>query len=251
MIQEIRRQFERLFPFSINRQKRIGDNVKISIIIPVLNEAENISRLIEMLCGLRGEKEILFVDGGSDDGTATRIPAAYRVLKSQRGRGIQMNAGAQCASGEILLFLHGDTHLDRDALEQIIEKGISRDYAAGCFSLTFDREGFLLKMIAFLSNMRVKTTKIMFGDQGIFVKREIFEELGGFLDIPLMEDLEFSRRLKRRGRIIQLKTPITTSARRFERMGTLKTILLMHKLKILYFLGETPEKLQALYRNVR
>ncbi len=225
--------------------------MKVSIIIPILNEEKNIHRFIERLDKIKGNKEVIFVDGGSEDRTVSLIPDKYQVVKSPRGRGQQMNTGAKYATGDIFLFLHCDSQLEEDALAYILTSDISAHYAGGCFSMAFDGKGFLLRLVAYLSNIRVKVTKIMFGDQGIFVRKEVFEELGGFLHIPIMEDLEFSRRLKKRGKIIQLKGRIVTSSRRFEELGVMKAVLLMQRLKLQYFLGASPDKLQYFYKNVR
>ena len=218
--------------------------------IPVLNEEKTIQRTIKMLEELEGDREVVFVDGGSTDGTTRLIPAHYKQVKSPKGRALQMNAGAKYATGEILLFLHSDSLLGADSLHRIAEC-IKAGYDGGCFAMMFSTRGFMLNTISFLSNLRVRLLRVMFGDQCIFVKKDVFESLGGFPEIQLMEDLEFSLKLRRHGKIKQLRAKVITSARRFEKNGILRTMLLMHKLKILYFMGVSPEKLNRMYRNVR
>jgi rSAM/selenodomain-associated transferase 2 len=224
--------------------------LKTSIIIPILNEARGIGAAVDRLKSIKNVYEVIFVDGGSTDGTLEIIPKEFKIVDSPRGRGMQLNKGASTAHGDVLLFLHCDSILSKDAV-QAISKAINQGFEGGCFSLQFDQSGALLALIARLSNLRVKLLRVMFGDQGIFIKREVFERLGGFPEIPIMEDLEFSLKLRKQCKIIQVKDKIITSARRFEKNGVLRTIMFMHKMKLLYFMGRSPEELYQIYKNVR
>lgn len=219
----------------------------ISIIVPVLNEASIIEPFLAHLMDLEGEYEVLVVDGGSEDHTVALAVHWARVIAGPRGRARQMNLGAARAEGEVLFFLHADSRLPRGAIPAI--EGALRDSAVvgGCFSLAIDDGAFIYRLIALFSNLRVRLLGQMFGDQGIFVRRDAFEWLGGFPEIELMEDWEFSARLRKVGRILQLPLPITTSARRWQRCGVWRTIFLMQKLKVLYTLGYPPAELKRLY----
>lgn len=224
--------------------------MKFSIIIPVLNEKSNIERLAELLPALKGDYEVILADGGSSAGELAAAGKSFTVVSCERGRAMQMNTAARLAKGEVLLFLHGDSVIDAKAL-LAAEALLTRGYDAGCFTMEFDDRGFWLSLIAYLSNVRVRLFKIMFGDQGIFIRREAFDRLGGFPDIPIMEDLQFSLEARRHIRIGQCRIRIITSARRFKKNGVLRTIMLMHWLKLLYFIGADTKKLNEIYQNMR
>jgi len=202
--------------------------------------------------------EVIVVDGGSRDRT-TEIAETFQVqssnplilLTSPAGRATQMNAGAAAATGDILLFLHADTHLPADARGAI--EGALRDPACvgGRFDVRFDRPTRLARTISVMMNARSRWTGIATGDQAIFVHRLVFDRLGGFPALPLMEDVEFSRRLKRAGRVAALRATVTTSFRRWERGGPVRTILLMWVLRFLYWIGISPRTLARWYPMVR
>ncbi|MBZ0170677.1 glycosyl transferase [Candidatus Methylomirabilis lanthanidiphila] len=221
----------------------------LSVIIPVLNEAENLERLLPHLCVTCPEAEVIVVDGGSEDKTSAvvrRFPRV-RLLSSERGRARQMNAGAKVANGECLLFLHADTLLPAGAEAAILEAVSSPDIVAGRFDVRFDNLRPVFKVIAFFINLRSRVTKICTGDQALFVRRRTFEELGGYPDIPLMEDVEFAKRLKRKGAMSCLRLKVTTSARKWEQGGVLRVVLLMWMLRFCYFVGVRPEQVHRWY----
>ena len=221
--------------------------MKISVIIPTLNEAEGIGASLNSIIRQPEEFEIIVVDGGSADGTADVARRYARIIQSeQRGRAIQMNAGAGQACGEVLVFLHADSRLPDNALSLLRNALIDPRIIGGTFTLRFDNPRFLLRLIVFFTRFRFRF--FHYGDQGIFVRRTVFEELGGFKPIPIMEDIDFLRRLRRRGRVALIKQPVTTSARRFLGHGIIRQQLFVVILVILYLLGVSPEKLSRLYR---
>lgn len=223
----------------------------VSIIIPVLNEEKKLKNFLTILENIKGEKEIILVDGRSTDNTASIAGKYTKVLFSERGRSKQMNKGAKYAEGNVLWFLHADSIVDPNSINYI-EKVIEDKNIGGGFSLYFyDFNTLFMRYISRTSNIRAEKFGIYFGDQGLFIRKDIFEKLGGYADIDIMEDLELSLRLRKMGKMKLLRYGIGTSARRFKNRGPIKTHILMHKLRILYFLGVSPEKLNKMYREVR
>ena len=224
--------------------------MKVSIIIPVYNEEKTIRRLLQTLESVKEKAEILFVDGGSTDRTLSLIPETYTVLKGAKGRAGQMNLGAEQSSGSVLFFLHCDSELPSDAIEQI--EAVMKKYRAGCFGIAFHSKNIWMKCCQIISNHRIKDRKVMFGDQGIFIQRKLFFEMGGFPDLPIMEDYQFSLTLKEMGVQIGIaKKRIYTSDRRFARGGRLKVMWKMNRLRAMYRRGVEIEKIADLYRDVR
>ena len=221
---------------------------ELSIIIPVLNEASGLTQLLERLQPCRAQGgEIIVVDGGSSDATehlAARL--ADRVIASPNGRGCQMNAGAALAQGSVLLFLHADTRLPPSA-PTLIGQAINRGASWGRFDVRIDGAVAGLGMVAFMMNWRSRLSGIATGDQAIFVTREAFKQIGGFPDIPLMEDIVFSRQLRALSRPACLREKVTTSGRRWEKHGLLRTILMMWRLRLRFFFGANPHDLAREY----
>lgn len=224
---------------------------RLSVIIPTLNEAEGIAATLGPLQALRAlGHELILVDGGSIDGTPERARGSVDVLLSApRGRASQMNAGARAASGDVLLFLHADTRLPEggaDLVLQGLERG-DRDW--GRFDVRIEGRSRLLCAVAFLANLRSRASGIATGDQAIFVRRQLFDAVGGFAPLELMEDVELSARLKRRCRPLCLRAKVTTSGRRWEENGVLRTVLLMWWLRLRFFLGAAPATLARKYHR--
>jgi rSAM/selenodomain-associated transferase 2 len=221
----------------------------LSIVMPVLNEGEGIAGALDALAGMRAlGVEVIVVDGGSRDATVQRARMrADRVISASRGRALQMNAGAEKSSGDVLLFLHADTRLPADA-EHIVLNGLQRSGRTwGRFDVKIDGRNPLLAVIARLMNIRSRLTGIATGDQAIFVRREAFRAAGGFTAIPLMEDIALSKRLKRVSRPLCLRECVVTSGRRWENHGVLNTVLLMWRLRLAYFFGADPQALARRY----
>lgn len=227
--------------------------MKISVIVPVYNEADTAAGLVERLAALDAS-EVIVVDGGSGDGTreylASHCPATVTLCRSEAGRARQMNAGALKAGGDVLLFLHADTALPDGALEHI-RAGLERrpDRRWGRFDVRFDQAGPVLEGVARAMNLRSAWTGICTGDQGLFVYRRDFLALGGFAPVPLMEDVELSRRLKRVSRPLRLRRRATTSSRRWRAHGVWRTIFLMWRLRWLYWRGVPAEALAKRYHG--
>jgi rSAM/selenodomain-associated transferase 2 len=222
---------------------------KLSIIIPVLNEGDNIAAALDALAHLRAlGTEVIVVDGGSRDATVERAKLrADRVVLAPRGRALQMNAGAERASGDVLLFLHADTRLPAEA-SRLVLNGLDQSRRVwGRFDVKIDGRSRLLPVVAWLMRLRSRLTGIATGDQAIFLRREAFQVVGGFPTIALMEDIAICKRLKRLGRPLCLRACVTTSGRRWDKNGVLSTILLMWRLRFAYFLGADPNQLARQY----
>lgn len=222
--------------------------MRLSIVVPVLDEAEGIAAFLQSLQALRAQgHEVIVVDGGSRDGTPGLAQAlADRVVAAPRGRATQMNAGARVAHGDALLFLHADTRLPGDAAKRVADALMS-GHVWGRFDVVIEGRSHWLPLIGAMMNARSRVTGIATGDQAIFVSRAGFEAAGGYPDQPLMEDIELSKRLKRLGTPAGLRARVTTSGRRWERDGVWRTILLMWRLRFAYWRGVPTERLVARY----
>jgi rSAM/selenodomain-associated transferase 2 len=225
--------------------------MRISVIVPVLNEEMSIAATLIELQRLKPD-EMIVVDGGSSDETR-EICQRFGVesYPSRPGRAAQMNFGAQRATGDVLVFLHADTRLPLSAFDDIRAALQDSKVLGGRFDLQLDNPRPLLKLVGLMISLRSRLSKVGTGDQAIFVRREIFQELGGYPDIPLMEDVAFSRLLKRRGAVACLRSRVISSARRWEMDGIWRTILKMWTLKTLYLLGISPVRLKRYYGDTR
>ena len=224
----------------------------ISIIVPVLNEASIIQQTVDRIYGLRheGELEVIVVDGSSHGETAMAISNRnVKKMSSGRGRSRQMNRGASAATGGILLFLHGDTLLPDDALQSICSVIEREEVVGGAFDLGISSDRPVFRLIEKTASLRSRITRAPYGDQAIFMRKDFFDEIGGFKDIPLMEDVELMRRVRKRGGKIRIvRSRVKTSPRRWEEEGVVRCTLRNWILITLYSLGLPPEKLTRFYR---
>ena len=222
---------------------------KLSIIVPVLNEAEGITATLDALAPLRAAgNEVIVVDGGSHDHTVLLSrERADQVLDGPRGRARQMNAGAAVAQRDVLLFLHADTQLP-PAADEHIARAMARGAVWGRFDVAIEGRSRWLPVVASMMNLRSRLSGIATGDQAMFVKRDVFQRLGGFADQPLMEDIDLSRRLRALRRPTCLRARVATSGRRWDSRGAWPTIVLMWRLRWRYWRGVAPDELAKAYR---
>ena len=220
---------------------------QISIIIPALNEAGTIA---ETLSRLKGgiPLEVIVADGGSEDDTvrSARDHGAI-VIKAKAGKAVQMNAGAKAAAGEILMFLHADTLLPKDFSDQILTTLNQKGIAAGAFRLNINSNAAGIRIIERMANLRSRLLRLPYGDQALFMKKSLFEAIGGFPDMPIMEDFILVRRLKRKGKIVIVPSAVVTSPRRWLHLGILRTWSINQLIIFAYYLGASPEQLTRLY----
>jgi rSAM/selenodomain-associated transferase 2 len=227
--------------------------MRFSIIMPVLNEEavldNQLAHLIQQCAHY--DYELLIVDGGSSDQTVALAQRYGQVILSPRGRAIQMNAGAAYASGDVLMFLHADTRLPNDAFCAIERIFASPEVVACAFKICFNCDQWPYQLVAFFTNVRSRLRILFTGDQAYVIRASSFKAVGGYPDQPLMEDLEIITRLRKIGKVILLQQYVTTSSRRHEKMGLLRTVLLMWYLRTLYKFGVSPAQLQRMYLDVR
>ena len=219
--------------------------MSLSIIIPVLNEADSIAAALKRL---PDSAEVIVVDGGSTDNTvAIASVTADRVVASEAGRAKQMNAGAHVAQGDVLVFLHADTQLPVQ-FEHALSAFTQSTHAWGHFHVRLDDPRFMFRVIETMMNVRSRLTSVATGDMTLFVRRRVFKESGGYADIALMEDIEISKRLRCLSKAFVVRDRVVTSARRWQAGGILRTVLLMWRLRLLYFFGASPDHLARAYR---
>ena len=223
--------------------------MRLAVIIPALDEESSLSRTLPLVLGLGDE--LVVSDGGSADGTAAAAARlGARVVEGAHGRGPQLNRGAEATEAEILLFLHADS-LPPDGAVEAIRRAVAAGAEGGGFEVRFEGGRAASRLGSRLVNLRTRFTKLPLGDQGQFVTRAVFEELGGYRDWPILEDLDFARRLRRRGRLVILPLPMRTSFRRYQQRGVVRTVVVNWLIWLLYALGVSPHRLARLYRDVR
>jgi rSAM/selenodomain-associated transferase 2 len=228
--------------------------MKVSVIIPVLNERACLPGTIDSIRLGIPDAEIIAVDGGSSDGTPEWLLQRpdVRVIDSVRGKGTQQNAGASAAAGDLLLFLHADCQLPPDTARQLDEALSEPAVAGGGFFVRFEEcRPSSLRVLAFFMNLRLQVLRRCFGDQALFIRRAVFDRVGGFPDWPLFEDYELVHRMKQYGRFAVVKSPATTSARRFLKKGVWRTVLLVFLLQAGYYLGISPARLKRWFVDIR
>jgi rSAM/selenodomain-associated transferase 2 len=227
------------------------NSMHVSIIVPALNEEACIVATIRSLQQLSGKNEIIVVDGGSSDQTVPlALAQGIRVLETRRGRGLQMHAGALAASGDVLWFVHADTVVPPDALKHIQESFELRSTVAGNFGLVFDGPSRAARQLTAIYPF-LRMLGLCYGDSGIFVRRHVYDQIGGFRSLPIFEDLDFIRRLRRAGRFVHLNCRIITSSRRFEGRNFALVWLRWISLQLLYWCGVSPNWLSRWYPHAR
>jgi rSAM/selenodomain-associated transferase 2 len=227
--------------------------MRISVIIPVLNERVNIASTVDSARNAIIDPEIIAVDGGSTDGSLEWLQEqpGIKLVQSARGKGAQQNAGAKIASGDVFLFLHADCLLPSNAgamLNQVMQE---QKIAGGCFLARWSRNTMALRVISFGMNLRTRIRKTSYGDQALFMRSTTFREVGGFPDWPLFEDAELVRKIKTVGRFKVVNSPVTMSARRFEAGGILRGVFRVYFLQIAFMLGVPPARLKKWFVDVR
>jgi len=221
----------------------------VSIIIPVLNEERSIAKVLENVCKQSTDCELIIVDGGSKDETLQICGCHERakLVHSEKGRAIQMNKGAAMAKGDVLLFLHADTLLPNGGLQAIKEIMKDEEVVGGSFYMKFDVESLSFRF--FSAFTKINSPYLTYGDQGIFIRKSVFEQIGAYKTMPILEDFEIQKRLRKQGRFVKLPLPVTTSARRFLNNGIFKQQLLNIALLCAYELGYSPAKIKAFYKD--
>jgi rSAM/selenodomain-associated transferase 2 len=227
--------------------------MKISVVIPVLNELDCLPSTMDSVRESISDPEIIAVDGGSTDGSREWLlrQPDIKTLTSGRGKGPQQNAGGFVARGDVLLFLHADCRLPPDAGRQLERMVSDRSVSGGCFYVQWDDARFSLRLVARGMNLRTRLFHSSYGDQALFVRKSVFENVDGFPDWPLFEDVELLRRFKKMGRFAVIPSPVTLSPRRLLAGGVWRTVALIYGLQLAYWLGVPPARLKRWFRDIR
>lgn len=223
----------------------------ISVIIPMYNEEEILSVNLIKFDNLSHDAELIFVDGGSTDRSIELVSTRGNVFRCNKGRAIQMNYGAQHARYNTLLFLHADNIVSPETLLSIEKKLQVNGFIGGCLTQRIDKKGIIYRTIEAQGNTRARFSKVFYGDQGIFIKKDIFFKMGGFPEVPIMEDVIFTKKLRKAGNTVILPDRILVSPRRWEKRGIIKTTLLYSLIILLHKLGFPLEKIKCLYDDLR
>ena len=222
--------------------------MNLSVIIPTLNEGKNIGPLLHYLQELDDHVELIVSDCGSHDNTREEAEPYAKIIRAPRGRGAQMNSGAQIASGDILWFLHADCSPHEESISAIEKTFVDPKIVGGAFEYSLDDPRWYFRAIEFFSNRKNQLLHVFYGDMGIFVRRNIFFHMGGYAEIPLMEDMDFCTRLKKEGHIVILPQRITTSTRRWAEEGAIKNVVRNWILQVAWTYGVSPETLSRFYQ---
>ena len=222
----------------------------ISVVMPVLNEAQLVARTLADTRAVIGDAELIVVDGGSGDGTPELARPYAHVLSARRGRAVQMNAGAMLARGEVLLFQHADTWMPPGALDMVRDAMADPAVLGGAFAIRFDEPGWMYEKMGRDTSARSHTGSYT-GDQCMFIRRDVFWRMGGYPRMEIMEDVELSHTLRRLGPVRMIDTPVVTSARRHRKCGLINVLLLCWRIRILYALGVSDRTLKRMYPDVR
>jgi len=223
----------------------------LSIIIPLYNEELMLLKMSAYLHGLSRSAELIFADGGSTDHSVDIARRYGKVFCVEKGRALQMNYGAIRAHNDILLFLHADTVISAATLKSIEKEIISEGYSGGCLTQKIDHKAHVYRLIEWQGNIRARMTREFYGDQGIFVKKETFLKIGGFPEVPIMEDVLFTHKLRSHGKTVVLPDTIMVSARRWEKKGVIQTVLLFSRIIVLFWFRTPLNKIKQLYEDIR
>lgn len=223
----------------------------ISVIIPVYNEEECLSKDAVYYQAISRDADLIFVDGGSGDDTIFLAKKSGRVISAPKSRAVQMNQGAKEAKNDILLFLHADTRIHPENLQHIVEAMKNKKYVGGCFKQVLDDPAVIYRWIAWTGNMRARLSKIFFGDQGIFVRKDVFQKLGGFPEVRIGEDVLFTKKLRKQGNVGILPCPIYCSARRWKSQGIWRTFFLNWRINLALTRDQNLDSVADVYRDVR
>jgi rSAM/selenodomain-associated transferase 2 len=222
----------------------------ISVIVPLYNEEKILTEHSAQFQELARNTELIFVDGGSEDRSVSLARPLGIVLKSPRGRAAQMNCGAKAAKSDVLLFLHADNQISEKTVESI-QAAINAGHVGGCLTQTIDNEFFVYRLIEAEGNARARRSKVFYGDQGIFVRRNVFEEIGGYPEVPILEDVFFTKKLRKQGTTVVLPDSILVSARRWEKHGILRATVIFNLITILSWFKVPLSTLKNLYEDLR